>query len=162
MKKILIVYGTNSGATEEICEVVRDLCTHAGHVVALQRASETSFHDMENADMIIAASCTWDRFLPDGTRLECQLQEEWRALAEQLTGKTLPRKPFAIIGVGDSRYTHFAAAADHLRSVARKLTAAETGDILRVDRYYFRLSDAREEVRAWGERLLTTPALAKE
>lgn len=162
MKKIVIIYATNSGGTEEACESVREVLASAGHIVTMQRASVTDPQDFDHADLCLLASPTWESVTPDNKHLEGQLQGEWRGLAERLGGKRLDGGAFAVLGFGDSHFTNFAAAADHLVSLVRERGGTLVDEPLRVDRYFFHLDENRKRVRQWAERLRTSAVLSRE
>ncbi|MFH1171035.1 MAG: flavodoxin family protein [bacterium] len=149
-----IIYGTNSGCTEEACEIVRDELTRHGWNVVLQRASATDPKDLGADDLTILASSTWEHILPDGKRLESVLQKEWFDLKQQLSAAKTPGKKFAVIGVGDHRYTHFAAAADHLSGIIHRMQGVLVGPPLRLDQFGFHLKESRQQVRNWAASLV--------
>lgn len=157
---ILIIYGTNSSSTEEVSDIVRGVFAAAGHTVAVQRASETRPEELQSVDAAVFASATWGRVAPDKEYLDGQLQEEWFSLRERLAGKKYPGLRCAVIGVGDSRYTKFAAAAVHLEELVHEIGATHIGPTLRVDGYFFHLPERRAALRSWAERItsgLKTP-----
>jgi len=160
--KILIVYATNSGGTEEACEIVRDVLANAGHVVLLQRASSTKPEDLGMYDLTILAAGTWEHISTEGVRQESALESEWRLLREQSRDHRASGKHFAVIGLGDTRYTHFAAAADHLEGLVKIMGGVLVGSLLRVDGFFFHLGETRKQVRAWTDALLKDPFFHRE
>lgn len=160
--KILVVYATNSGGTEEVCEIVRDVLVNAGHVVMLQRASSTKPEDLGVRDLTILASGTWEHITKEGIRQESALESEWLSLREQSREHRTAGKHFAVIGLGDTRYTHFAAAADHLEGLVKIMGGVLVGLPLRVDGFFFHLGETRKQVRAWADALLKDPFFHRE
>lgn len=150
MKKIIVVYATNSTGTEEACEIVRDALAAAGHDVALKRASSAKPEELGKYDLAILASGTWGR-TENHEWFDGQLQDEWYNLAQHLRQKRFPNQRFAVLGLGDHRYTKFAAAADRLEELVRSMGGIQTGPTLRVDGYFFNLASTRQQVSEWAE-----------
>lgn len=150
---ILIVYGTNSSATYNVVESVGNILTVAGHHVTVQHARDTVPSKLsEPADCLILASCTWERFTAEGKRLEGELQQHMYSLVE--AAKVPAGRRFAVIGLGDSSYTEFCAAADHLESAIERWSGKLIVPTLRIDGYFFDLEKNRAQVTTWAEALV--------
>ena len=149
---VLIVYGTNSGGTQEVAEAIARALTAHEHSVTVKRANEATLDDIAVSDLIILGSCSWDR--DDGKqRHEGQLQEHMYAFANSLAGKTFPEKKFAVFGLGDKSYTLYCGAIDHLEDLVRKVQGQKVGESLRIDGYFFNLPANQENAQKWAESL---------
>lgn len=158
----LIVYATNSGATEEASEIVRDELVKNGWTVRMQRASASTPDDLGKADLTLLASGTWEHVTDDGKHIESVLENEWYELRDKARQHKASGKHFSVLGVGDHRYTHFAAAADHLESLIKAMGGILVGEALRLDGYFFHLPKIRDDVRAWAETLAHHPKLRQD
>lgn len=150
--KVTILYGTNSGGTEEAVGLVADTLTRKGHEVEVVRAGHADPASIAGRDLIILASCTWER-IEDGKRLEGQLQEDMHRFAVHMKDTPMQGQAFAVIGVGDSRYTEFCAAAGHLEALVQEVGGVLKFPTLRIDQYYFHLPESRKAVQAWAEQI---------
>lgn len=148
---ILIVYGTNSGGTWESSQIIQQTLS-LEHQVTIQHAKDTHVRDFGKYQFIILGSCTWERFV-DEKKLEGQLQEHMHALAFQLRGHHYPNTKFAVFALGDSSYTEYCAAADHLEKLVTDLQAQKVGSTLRLDGYFFDLPTNRKLVEDWAKEL---------
>ncbi|MEK7631544.1 MAG: flavodoxin family protein [Patescibacteria group bacterium] len=152
---VLIVYGTNSGGTQDVAEIIGKVFSAHEHAVTIKRANEATADDIAVSDLVILGSCSWDR--EDGKqRQEGQLQEHMYAFANSLAGKTFPEKKFAVFGLGDKSYTEYCGAIDHLEDLVRKLQGQKFGDSLRLDGYFFKLPENQLKAKKWAETLEKT------
>ncbi len=150
---IRIIYGSNSGSTRSAAELMSELLTKSGHRVTLLSALDAQPADISDSHLTIIGSCSWDRF--EGTkRLEGQLHEHWFQLQKKVGTKTFPKHRFAVFGLGDSTYTHFCGAADHLETLVKKWKGNQVGQTLRLDSYFFEPERNEEQIRDWVTKLL--------
>lgn len=150
--KVLLVYGTNSGGTQAASEIIGDSLRTAGHRVVIQRANAQAIEPFQMFDLVVLGSCTWERF-EGKRRLEGQLQQHMYALVQRLSGQPLPGHRFAVYGLGDTGYTNFCQAADHLERFVREVGGRLVAPTLRIDGFYFNLPANRERVRQWARSL---------
>lgn len=149
---IRIIYGSNSGSTRSAAELMSELLIKSGYKVTVQSALDAQPADIADSDVTIIGSCSWDRF--EGTkRLEGQLHEHWFQLQKAAGAKTFPRHRFAVFGLGDSTYTHFCGAADHLEALVKKWKGVQIGTTLRLDSYFFEPERNAEQIRDWLKQL---------
>ncbi len=149
---VLLVYATNSSGTQAVSEIIGQAMRQAGHRVVTKRAYEPGANDFIHYDLVILGSCTWERF--DGkVRLEGQLQQHMYALVQQLQGHTFRQQKFAVFGLGDSSYTSFCAAADHLEKFVQHLGGTTLVPTLRIDSYFFDLIENRRRAEDWAQKL---------
>lgn len=150
--RILIVYATNSSGTQAVSEIVGGVLRDAGHAVTTKRAYESGAKTFSGHDLIILGSCTWER-LEGETMLDGQLQQHMYDLVEKMSTQSFPGKRFALYGLGDSSYTHFCAAADHLEEFVKKLQGKLIVPSLRIDGFFFDLNENRKRAHRWAETL---------
>jgi flavodoxin len=151
--KLLIVYATNSGSTKEVAELITQDCISAGHAVTLISAEYTSSDDLKGYDCVLLGSCTWEMITPV-KRFEGQLQQHMAKLRDSLKGKDMSGQRFAIFALGDSSYTNFCIAANHLEALVKQLKGEQIGSTLRIDSYFFDQSKRRKEAFDWTQKLL--------
>ena len=155
--KVLIVFATNSSGTFEASKIVRDVFVANGHTVRLKRAMHARGDDLQAADVVVLGSCTWMGASPTGKPIEGQLQEHMEAFVAKLKGTMFPGKRFAVFGLGDSSYTYFARAADHLERFVKQAKGEKVGPSLKIDGFFFDLDQNLKKVETWAtavERLL--------
>ena len=146
---ILLLYTTNSGSTQTAADIVKSDLTAAGNTVTMKNPKSSTFDEVKSADLIIIASPSWDYEGKEG-----QPHEDFNNLLKEFEGKTLADKSFAILGLGDSSYTHFCGAVDVFEESIKKLSAKLIIPSLRIDRYY-QNHDAPQLVKSWTKSLTT-------
>lgn len=149
--KTLIVYGTNSGGTFRASELIRDVLVDQGHTVTLQPAKTTDPNDLGTFDLVILGSCTWDYFKGQERR-EGWPQEHMVELQDKLlqANKIFPGHRFAVFGLGDSSYTVFCGAVDHLIQLVNDLGGELIGEPLRIDGFFFHPEENEQRLRDWA------------
>lgn len=150
--RILILYGSNSGGTDDVAHRVGAVLSRHHHDISITPVSAVRPEHLVNYDVVILGSCTW-LLVTDHHALDGQLQEEFAAFAGSLLHHRFPNTRFAIFSLGDNRFTKFCAAADHLEALVRSVEGRKIGDTLRVDQYFFSLPENRRIVDRWAERL---------
>lgn len=150
---MLIVYGTNSSGTAVVADSIAETLRAAGHQLTVQHARDTTVDLFtKDFDLVILGSCTWERFTADHKKLEGQLQQHMLAFVEAATPPAQQR--FALFGLGDSSYTSFCAAADHLETAVTKWNGQLVHPTLRIDAYFFDLKKNRQRVTDWAQALV--------
>jgi flavodoxin len=144
---ILLLFATNSGSTMDATSLVKNLLETAGHTVTLKNPKESSFDELTKTDCIVIASPSWDYEGKEG-----QPHEDFDALLKELEGKSLEGKSFAILGLGDSSYTHFCGAVDIFESMVQGAKGKLIVSSLRVDRFYQKRENP-DLVKSWAEQL---------
>lgn len=150
--RILLVYGTNTGGTYEAATIIRDILRSRKHSVVVRNAKDVLPGHLRRFDAVILGSCTWER-MEKGQRIEGELQQDVRALAQRLRKGLFPDKAFALFVLGDKNFTFFCKAAQHLQELVQKMQGRIVGSVLRIDRYNYRLAKNRERVAMWANTL---------
>lgn len=152
---IIITYATNSSGTQQVADIVGNVLTQSGHTITTKRAYEPGADDFGNYDLVILGSCTWERF-EGKKRLDGQLQQHMFELVGKMNGQQFAGKKFAIFGLGDSTYTHFCAAADHLEKFVADLDGTTIVPTLRFDGFFFKLEEHRQQAAAWAKKIASS------
>ncbi len=150
---IVIVYGTNSGGTYETALLIKEAFEHKGHHVKVIRADTVKPENLSAYDLIIFGSCTWELVTPQ-RKFEGTLQEHFLVFRNTLKGKEFPGKRFAVFALGDSSYTTFCIAANHLVALVKQFKGIQIGETLRINKFFFNLGENRKIVRAWSAHLM--------
>lgn len=91
MAKIAIFYGTQTGNTESVAELIQKEFG-GGNVVDLEDIADADASDFENYDCIIIGCPTWNIG---------ELQSDWEGFYEELDGINFNGKKVAYFGAGD-------------------------------------------------------------
>lgn len=148
--QILLIYATNSGTTMMTAQTIADKLTSVGHRVTVKQVMETSPDDILGAQAVVLGSPSWDFNGQEGMP-----HEDYMPLIEKLKAKTFEAKPFAVFGLGDSSYTHFCGAVDHLEELIRTMKGKLIIPSLRIDKYFSDQTKHMEAINAWTETLIT-------
>lgn len=145
--KILLAYATYSSGTDLATQIVQEILQKQ-HNVVRKDIRTVSFNELENADVILFASPSWRTRKGDG-----QPHEFFLDYIDSMQGKSLPEKRFAIVGLGDSAYTHFCGAVDVLESFVSQLGGNLLIPSLRIDGFYFSQQKNEDHIRDWTHSL---------
>ncbi|MCB9798302.1 flavodoxin domain-containing protein [Candidatus Nomurabacteria bacterium] len=146
--KILVVYGSNSGSNFHAAQMVADIL-RGKHTVKLISAGEVGMNDVLSHRHIVMGSCSWKVEGEEGSPHEDILN-----IMHAMDGKKYPSKHFALFGCGDSRYTYFCGAVDHMQAFVTQIGAQEILPPLKVDGLYFDLYNATAKIEKWAYQLL--------
>lgn len=149
---ILITYATNSSGSQQVADIVADVLKQSGHTVTTKRAYEPGADDIGSYDFVVLGSCTWERF-EEKKRLDGQLQQHMFELVGKMHDQSFPKKPFAVFGLGDSTYTHFCAAADHLEKFVSDMGGTLVAPTMRIDGFFFKLEEHRQQAEDWAKKI---------
>ncbi|GGA28174.1 flavodoxin [Paenibacillus physcomitrellae] len=105
MSKILIVYASLTGNTEEIAELIAEGIKDAGSEAVLKMVDECNAAELLNYDAFILGAYTWG----DG-----ELPDEFLDFAEEMEEIDLNGKAAAVFGSGDTGYRIYCGAVDTL------------------------------------------------
>ncbi|MBI3963668.1 MAG: flavodoxin family protein, partial [Candidatus Kerfeldbacteria bacterium] len=145
--RILILYGTNSGGTFAASQEVRGVFEQGGHSVELLSAGTATPDHLAQYDLVVLASCTWEKFTPEHKRLDGQLQEHFDAFIRRVSTRTFPGRRFSVMGFGDETYDKFCAAADHLEMFVQQIHGTKIGPTLRLGGYPFNVEGNQKIVQ---------------
>ncbi len=126
MAKAIIVYGSETGNTESVAEVIAAALEDANFQITLKEVTQASVDELEDYDLILLGSSTW------GDE-EKELQADMVDFYDDLEGADLSGKSTAAFGCGDSDYTHFCGAVDLLEERLEQIGATLLDEGLRID-----------------------------
>jgi flavodoxin I len=96
--------------------------------------------------VILLVSPSWDYHGEEGMP-----HEDYLAVFKTFDGVNFPTKKYAVMGLGDTNFTKFCGAADHLESWVSQLGGQLLVPSLRLDQYYFNEDENAQKVRLWAE-----------
>ncbi|MEL7642293.1 MAG: flavodoxin [Solidesulfovibrio sp.] len=147
MGKALVVFGSTTGNTESVAEVVAKTLEGEGMAVDLKNASAVNVAGLaEGYDLVVFGCSTWGDD-------EIELQEDFVPLYDNLDQAGLTGKKVAVFGCGDSSYTHFCGAVDAIAEKAVALGAKVIDLPLKIDG-----SPDADEARSWARDVLRSAA----
>lgn len=132
MAKIIIVYASMTGNTEEMAKLVGKGIEETGVSLTVRELPKADVKELEEYDGIILGSYTYG----DG-----DLADEFMDFYDDMESLDLTGKMAAVFGSGDTSYEHFCKAVDIL---SEKLT--ELGAILTQEGLKIELAPEDEEV----------------
>lgn len=124
MSKILMVFASMSGNTEEIANLVAEGIKQAGNEVEIKEIFHAAAKDLLEYDAILLGTYTWG----DG-----ELPDDFLDFYEDLHNLDLTGKKAAVFGSGDHAYIHFCAAVDILESKLRECGAELVQEGLKIE-----------------------------
>lgn len=125
MKKILLLYASMSGNTEEIANLVAEGLRESGIDPTIKDImSAPSAHEMLEYDGVIIGSYTWG----DG-----ELPDDFLDFYEEMGGIDLSGKKAAVFGSGDHAYLEFCAAVEILEKKLVECNAQLVQEGLRIE-----------------------------
>lgn len=144
MSKVLIVYGSTTGNTEYVAEVVGGILGKSGHDVVVKNVTDTKVSELgEGCDLTLLGVSTW------GDE-EIEFQEDFDPFYQDMDDARLEGKKVALFGCGDSSYEHFCGAVVLLRQKVEALSADLVNEPLLIDGDP---SVVRSEIEEWAEEI---------
>lgn len=154
--QILVLFATNSGATGIVADQIAKNLTTAAHTVTVKNPLEIPFEQLQMSQIIVLASPSWD--FGD---LQGMPHQDFRTFFTNMEGKNLKGKKFAVVGLGDSSYSVFCGAADHLEEFVKKMQGELIVATLRLDGFYFDQAKNEQLVKEWTDKLVQILASIK-
>lgn len=142
MVKAIVIYGSTTGTTENIAQIVAQKMKSSEKDVAVKNAASLDSEELIDYDLILLGCSTWG----DG-----ELQHDFIGFEEKLRGVDLNGKKAAVFGPGESSYPQFCKAVDILEEALKKCGAELISLGLKIDVLE---GDYNERVRIWVKELL--------
>lgn len=146
--KILIVYATYSNSTFTAAHIASEELADAGHEVEIVLARDAQVTQLQAADVVFLASPSWDYHGDQG-----QPHEDYLLFDKTMEGETFPGKKFAILGLGDSTYTYFCGAVEHLAQKIEAFQGKLIHEPLKIDQFYMYEQESTQKVKEWSREL---------
>lgn len=141
MNKLILVYASLTGNTEEMSELITNGIEEAGGSVTVKTADECNAEILLDYDGIILGAYTWG----DG-----ELPDEFLDFYDDLEDLDLTGKKAAVFGSGDTVYEQFAKAVDLLQEKLEERGAEMVLEPLKLE--LNPSGDEREACRTFGKR----------
>ena len=128
MSSVLIVYGSTTGNTESVADIISADLSKADYTIKKINVADVDVDILDEAfDLYLLGSSTWGDD-------EIEFQEDFAPFYENMNGElNLSGKKFAVFGCGDSSYEYFCGAVDALEERLAKLGAKLVCESLRID-----------------------------
>ncbi len=127
MAKVLVVYGSTTGNTATVAEMIERVLGDGGHAVSLLDAAKAPASGLAaGRDCVLFGCSTWG----DDS---IELQDDFIPLFEAFGEMGLAGVKTAAFGCGDSSYTYFCGAVDAIEERLRELGADLIAAGLKID-----------------------------
>jgi flavodoxin short chain len=128
MSNALIIYGSTTGNTESVADIISTDLSKADYTIKKINVSDVGVDILnETFDLYLLGSSTWGDD-------EIEFQEDFAPFYENMNGElNLSGKKFAVFGCGDSSYEYFCGAVDALEERLAKLGGSLVCESLRID-----------------------------
>ncbi len=143
MAKAIVVYGSTTGNTEFLAEVIVSGLKEGGLEVVTKNVSETKVSEVANYDVVVLGCSTWG---------EGELQDDFIDFYEKMKDLSLAGKKAAVFGPGDkeSYPDTFCKAVDLLKEKLKKCGAEIVAESFKIDG---EVEKAIEDANAWALRI---------
>jgi len=145
MTSAKIIYGSLTGNTEVIADIVCEALENLNIEVDIDECTQIDAEEFKEADICIIAAYTYD----EGT-----IPEEMLDLYEDLLQLDLQGKVFGVCGSGDTFYENYATAVDSFEEAFLTTGAKKGAEKIKVD-----LAAEEEDIqqlKAFASELVTT------
>ncbi len=147
--KILIAYATYSGSTQTACEFLAEKLKEKNQEASMKTINELSFDEIFQYDLVIFASPTWDFEGKEG-----QPHQDFVSFMDKNKNQDLKNKEFAVIGLGDSSYSHFCGAVDIIEDFIKAHNGKIKTESLKIDGYLFDIDKNNNLIISWLEKII--------
>ncbi|AYW44542.1 flavodoxin [Tetragenococcus koreensis] len=131
-----IIYGSLTGNTEEIADIICEALENLNIEVEIDECTQVDAAEFSNADICVIAAYTYD----EGT-----IPDEMLDLYEDLQELDLSGKVFGVCGSGDTFYEHYATAVDKFEEAFLVAGATKGAEKIKVD-----LAAEKEDIQQLG------------
>jgi flavodoxin I len=142
MAKALIIYGSTTGNTEDMAQMVMKGLDKAGIETRLKDVVDASVENLTEDNDLVLLGC------PAYGYDEVELQEFFAEFYGQMEGIDLEGRKFAVFAPGDSSYEHFCGSVDLLENKMTELGGTKVAEGLRIDGDP---GDYEEEISEWSQ-----------
>lgn len=132
-------------------QTVSDTLTKLDHSVTMKDVRDTNPDELDSYDLIILGSPSWDYEGKEG-----QPHTDFLPFMEKFKENQLKDIQFAILGLGDSSYSHFCGAVDVLTEFVQKLGGKMKPEPLKIDGFYFDQEKNTKLIQEWTNKLVAS------
>lgn len=143
---ILVVFATNSGATDVASQLIVDELTQKGTTVTRKEVRDVNVDELPTYDLVVLGSPSWDFEGKEGWP-----HEDFLPFMETVKTKSFDGKKFAVFGLGDSSYTHFCGAVEHLEETVKAAKGTLVVPSLKIDGFYFKQDENSAKAKTWAD-----------
>ena len=140
MGKALIIFGSTTGNTENMSDMIQETLNENGMETKIKNVTDASVSDLTGEYDLVLLGC------PAYGDEEVELQEDFEEFYENMDGLDLGGKKFAVFAPGDSTYEHFCGTVDVLEEKISSLGGKVIADGLKIDGDPY---DAGDEIKEW-------------
>ena len=127
MAKILMVFGSSTGNTENIAHLIAKKIAAKGHQLTIINAAEAKpDHLALDYDAVLMGCSAWGEE-------EVELQDDFATFFEDIDKMDLKDKKVAAFASGERSYPHFCGAVDVIVEKAKELGATIIADGLKLE-----------------------------
>jgi flavodoxin short chain len=127
MNKVLIIFGSTTGNTENMVEIIRRQLEETAKEIEIKNVTEASVEDLTADHDLVLLGCASYGF--DAI----ELQDEFQEFYGKMNGIQLNGKPYAVFAPGDSSYKFFCGSVDMLQEKMDELGGKMVVDGLKID-----------------------------
>lgn len=142
MKKVLIVFGTTTGNTEDMAGIIGEALNKSGIDTEIMNVTEVRIQDLKGDYDLVILGC------PAYGIDDIELQDDFAEFYEEMDEIDLKDRVFAVFAPGDSSYEHFCGSVDMLEEKIDGLGGKKVVEGLKIDGDPM---DYRDEIREWAE-----------
>jgi flavodoxin I len=124
MSKVIVIYGSTTGNTEEMAHVIAKTISGTGVDVVLKNVTDASPAELTGYDFIILGSSTWG----DG-----ELQDDFIVFEEEMNEVNLNGKQAAVFGCGESSWPMFCEAVNIIEKKLKECEAELISESFKID-----------------------------
>ena len=147
MSTVQIVYGSTTGNTEALAELIGRLVREAGHEVRVLNAADATAPGLcDGWDLSLFGCSAW------GDE-EVTLQDDFDALFQQFDRINAKNRKVAAFATGDTNFTYFCGSADVIEERLEELGADVVADALKIEGA---TQSDQPEVLEWTRQVLET------
>lgn len=146
--QLLILYATYSSGTDLATDVLKEELEDIGVKVTKKKIKDFNEIDLNNFSNILFATPSWRTRKGDG-----QPHEFFLDYMDTVGEMAYRDKKFAIMGLGDTAYTHFCGAVDQLEAFIQKNGGIIFHPSLKIDGFYFAQEENEQKIRDWAKQV---------
>ena len=150
MSKVIVVYASMTGNTEEMAEAIVEGAREAGIEVVSKESFDASADELLGYDGIVLGAYTWG----DG-----ELPDEFIDFYEELSSLDLTGKKAAVFGSGDTSYPVYCGAVDTIEVRLKEIGAELICESIKFE--YNASEEEKEQGRSLGRQIAGLVAIAR-